>query len=50
MLTTQLLQHFFIKSTVIPKSLHLSLQALGIEITEDVHQLIQLLFVLCSCK
>ena len=50
MLATQLIEPLLIERAVIPKTLHLRLKPVGIEISEHIHQSIQFLLVLCPCK
>ena len=49
-LSTDLFQRLIVKSTILPKTLHLTLQTLGIEITQHINEVIYFLLVLCSSK
>ena len=50
MFFSQLVQLLLIKSTVIPKTLHLRFKPTGIEIAENLHQGFYFLLILCACK
>ena len=50
MLTSQLIQLFFVECPIVPQPLHFLFKTLGIIVSEHIHQVVNLLFVLSSCK
>ena len=48
--SAQEFQLLLIQGSCVPKSLHFAFQAMSIEIAKHIHQVIQFLFVMCSCK